>query len=158
MQANANNGARLVNQAKGIYEPHYTPYALSVRQTSESPYADKEVQRRPDGSWVYRWCVRICPVLEFLLILPVLFPAILKPQHAGDFGRGILFDIRHDQRRAVVIEDLHSLMRIADCPLVNAAFNESVRCRLGIAYGLKKLGVALLPGIDGDLTHLKEIG
>jgi len=28
-------------------------YALSVRQTLDSPYADKEVQRRPDGSWVY---------------------------------------------------------------------------------------------------------
>ena len=46
-------GARLVNQAKGIYKPHYTDYALSVRQTLNSPYADKEVIRRPDGSWVY---------------------------------------------------------------------------------------------------------
>ena len=53
IQAHANNGARLVNQAKGIYKPHYMEYALSVRQTLESPYADKEVQRRPDGSWVY---------------------------------------------------------------------------------------------------------
>jgi len=53
MQAHADRGARLVNQAKGIYKPHYMPYALSVRQTLESPYADKEVQRRADGSWVY---------------------------------------------------------------------------------------------------------
>ncbi|MGV7215027.1 HNH endonuclease [Bradyrhizobium sp. UFLA05-112] len=53
IQAHADQGARLVNQAKGIYKPHYTEYTLSVRQTLESPYADKEVQRRPDGSWVY---------------------------------------------------------------------------------------------------------
>jgi hypothetical protein len=53
IQAHAERGARLVNQAKGIYKPHYTDYALSVRQTLKSPYADKEVQRRPDGSWVY---------------------------------------------------------------------------------------------------------
>ncbi|MGE9010563.1 HNH endonuclease [Leptospira interrogans] len=53
MQAHADQGARLVNQAKGIYKPHYSEYALSVRQTLISPYADKEVQRRQDGSWVY---------------------------------------------------------------------------------------------------------
>ena len=53
IQAHADQGARLVNQAKGIYKPHYMEYALSVCQTLESPYADKEVQRRPDGSWVY---------------------------------------------------------------------------------------------------------
>lgn len=45
--------ARLVTQAKGIYKPHYTDYALSVRQTLDSPYADKEVVLRLDGSWVY---------------------------------------------------------------------------------------------------------
>lgn len=49
----AEKGARLVNQAKGIYKPHYTDFALSVRQTLNSPYADKEIIRRPDGSWVY---------------------------------------------------------------------------------------------------------
>jgi hypothetical protein len=53
IQGHAEQGARLVNQAKGIYKPHYMEYALSVRQTLESPYADKEVQRRPNGSWVY---------------------------------------------------------------------------------------------------------
>jgi hypothetical protein len=41
MQAHADQGARLVNQAKGIYKPHHVEYALSVRQTLESPYADK---------------------------------------------------------------------------------------------------------------------
>jgi putative restriction endonuclease len=39
--------------SQGIYKPQYMEYALSVRQTLHSPYADKEVQRRPDGSWVY---------------------------------------------------------------------------------------------------------
>jgi hypothetical protein len=29
----ADSGARLVTQAKGIYKPHYTDFALSVRQT-----------------------------------------------------------------------------------------------------------------------------
>ena len=53
IKAQTDNGFRLVNQAKGIYKPHYTDYALSVRQTLDGPYADKEVERRPDGSWVY---------------------------------------------------------------------------------------------------------
>src|SRR3981081_609338 len=53
IKTNAEKGARLVNQAKGIYKPHYSDYALSVRQTLGSPYADKEVQRRIDGSCVY---------------------------------------------------------------------------------------------------------
>ena len=53
IKEHADRGARLVNQAKGIYKPHYTDYALSVRQTLNSPYADKEVLRRQDGSWVY---------------------------------------------------------------------------------------------------------
>jgi hypothetical protein len=53
IKAQADNGFRLVNQAKGIYKPHYTEYALSVRQTLDGPYADKDVEWRPDGSWVY---------------------------------------------------------------------------------------------------------
>jgi hypothetical protein len=53
IKAQVNNGFRLVNQAKGIYKPHYTDYALTVRQTLDGPYADKEIERRSDGSWVY---------------------------------------------------------------------------------------------------------
>ncbi len=53
IQGHADDGARLVNQAKGIYKPAYTDYTLSVRQTLNSPYADKEVINRSDGSWVY---------------------------------------------------------------------------------------------------------
>jgi putative restriction endonuclease len=51
--ANAETGVRLATLAKGIYKPAYTDYALSVRQTIDGPYADKEVDRREDGSWVY---------------------------------------------------------------------------------------------------------
>jgi hypothetical protein len=53
IKAQVKNGFRLVNQAKGIYKPHYTDYALTVRQTLDGPYADKEIERRSDGSWVY---------------------------------------------------------------------------------------------------------
>ena len=50
LQDHIAHGARLVTQAKGLYKPHYTDYALSVRQTLDSPYADKDVVRRSDGS------------------------------------------------------------------------------------------------------------
>jgi putative restriction endonuclease len=53
IQAAGEVAARLVTQAKGIYKPKGLDYALSVRQTLDSPYADKEILRRPDGSWVY---------------------------------------------------------------------------------------------------------
>jgi putative restriction endonuclease len=53
IQLQADAGNRLATQAKGIYKPAYTHYALSIRQTLDSPYADKEIVSRPDGSWVY---------------------------------------------------------------------------------------------------------
>lgn len=53
IQEQADQGTRLATQAKGIYKPAYTRYALSVRQTLNSPYADREVIYRPDGSWLY---------------------------------------------------------------------------------------------------------
>ncbi len=49
-----------VNQAKGIYKPHYGDYALGVRQTLDGPYADEEVTRRPDGSWVRPRAFGVC--------------------------------------------------------------------------------------------------
>jgi hypothetical protein len=52
MKAHAEIGARLVKQAKGIYKPAYTDLALSVRTIQDGPYPDKEVEYRPDGSWV----------------------------------------------------------------------------------------------------------
>lgn len=51
LQADDDN--RLATLAKGIYKPAYTDYALSIRQTLNSPYADKEIVSRPDGSWLY---------------------------------------------------------------------------------------------------------
>jgi hypothetical protein len=55
IQGFADTGSRLVNQAKGIYKPAYTDYALSVRTLQEGPYPDKEVEHRPDGSWVCQY-------------------------------------------------------------------------------------------------------
>ncbi len=55
LKDHAEHGARLVNQAKGIYKPSYTEHALSVRQTLGGPYADRPVERRADGSWLYRY-------------------------------------------------------------------------------------------------------
>ncbi|MGO4438566.1 HNH endonuclease [Rhizobium sp. RAF56] len=55
MQAYADTGARLVNQAKGIYKPAYTDYALSVRQTLNGPYADRPVTPMENGAWEYRY-------------------------------------------------------------------------------------------------------
>jgi len=55
IKAHAENGARLVNQAKGIYKPAYTDLALSVRTIQDGPYPDKEVEYRSDGSWVCQY-------------------------------------------------------------------------------------------------------
>lgn len=49
--AHAETGARLTNQAKGIYKPKYMDYALSVKQLIKSPYADTEIDFYRDGSW-----------------------------------------------------------------------------------------------------------
>jgi len=53
IKAAGETGPLLVTQAKGIYKPRGSDYALSVRQTLDSEYADKDVLQRPDGSWVY---------------------------------------------------------------------------------------------------------
>lgn len=49
------NGTRLVTQAKGIYKPENSDYALSVRQVLNGPYPDKEPIKLPDGSWLYKY-------------------------------------------------------------------------------------------------------
>lgn len=46
-------GFLLATRAKGIFKPKWTEYALSVRQTLSSPYADREPIFRPDGSWSF---------------------------------------------------------------------------------------------------------
>lgn len=45
----------LATQAKGIYKPEWTKYALSVRQTLGGPYPDKPPVVRPDGTWSYEY-------------------------------------------------------------------------------------------------------
>lgn len=45
----------LATKAKGIYKPSWSPYALSVRQTLDSPYPDKPPRYRPDGTWLYEY-------------------------------------------------------------------------------------------------------
>jgi len=47
------DGTLLVSKAKGIYKPSWTKYALSVRQSLDGPYADREPVTREDGSWSY---------------------------------------------------------------------------------------------------------
>lgn len=55
MQEFSSDHSRLVNQAKGIYKPKYTNYALSVRTIQDGPYPDKEVEFRDNGSWVAQY-------------------------------------------------------------------------------------------------------
>jgi hypothetical protein len=43
----------LVTSAKGIFKPKDQEYALSVRQTLDSPYRDEEPIYQGDGSWTY---------------------------------------------------------------------------------------------------------
>jgi len=46
-------GMLLASKAKGIYKPAWMPYALSVRQSINDPYPDREPKVRPDGTWSY---------------------------------------------------------------------------------------------------------
>lgn len=45
----------LATKAKGIYKPAWSQYALSVRQTLDSPYPDREPIYREDGTWQYQY-------------------------------------------------------------------------------------------------------
>jgi len=45
----------LTTKAKGIYKPNWTKYALSIRQTLNSPYHDIAPSTRPDGTWSYTY-------------------------------------------------------------------------------------------------------
>lgn len=45
----------LVSKAKGIYKPQWTQYALSIRQTLDGPYPDRDPIVRPDGTWSYAY-------------------------------------------------------------------------------------------------------
>ena len=45
----------IATKAKGIYKPAWTDYALSVRETLDGQYADKEPLMREDATWLYRY-------------------------------------------------------------------------------------------------------
>lgn len=49
------SGTLLATKAKGIYKPEWSEYALSVRQTRDSPYADRPPLVLPNGSWLYEY-------------------------------------------------------------------------------------------------------
>lgn len=55
IQKFSSDHSRLVNQAKGIYKPGYSDYALSLRTIQNGPYPDKDVEYRPDGSWALHY-------------------------------------------------------------------------------------------------------
>jgi len=45
----------LVNKAKGIHKPAGSPYALSIRQSLNGPYPDRDPIVKADGSWTYQY-------------------------------------------------------------------------------------------------------
>lgn len=47
------DGLLLATRARGIYKPEGSPFALSVRENINSPYADRPPKYGPDGSWRY---------------------------------------------------------------------------------------------------------
>lgn len=49
------DGTLLATRAKGIYKPHWTEYALSVREVLKGPYPDRAPNIEPDGGWTYRY-------------------------------------------------------------------------------------------------------
>jgi len=48
-------GLFLLNKAKGIHKPAGWQYVLSIRQSLNGPYADKEIVELPDGDWTYEY-------------------------------------------------------------------------------------------------------
>ncbi|WP_417667582.1 HNH endonuclease [Pseudidiomarina sp.] len=53
--AEQGDGYRLSGAAKGIYKPAYSNFTLSVKTMQEGPYPDKDVEYRPDGSWICQY-------------------------------------------------------------------------------------------------------
>lgn len=47
------DGTLLANRAKGIYKPAWSEYALSVKQTINSPYSDRAPKFGDNGEWTY---------------------------------------------------------------------------------------------------------
>ncbi|MYM70362.1 HNH endonuclease [Pseudoduganella sp. FT55W] len=53
--AQMSSGMFLVNKAKGIHKPAGSEYALSIRQSLNGPYADREPIVNSDGSWIFQY-------------------------------------------------------------------------------------------------------
>src|SRR5579859_1404983 len=49
------DGTLLATRAKGIYKPKWSEYALSIRETIDGPYSDKDHTTTPEGKWVYKY-------------------------------------------------------------------------------------------------------
>ena len=49
------DGTFLCNKAKGIHKPNRWKYALSIRQTLEGPYTDRNPEIASDGTRSYRY-------------------------------------------------------------------------------------------------------
>ena len=47
------DGTLLATRAKGIYKPVWIKYALSVRQSMDGPYSDRDPEFRSNGTWDY---------------------------------------------------------------------------------------------------------
>ncbi|MGG7567917.1 HNH endonuclease [Rhodovulum sp. DZ06] len=54
-KAEAARGNRISSQAKGIYKPGNSEFALSVKLSPDGPYDDKHFRRLPDGSWTLEY-------------------------------------------------------------------------------------------------------
>ncbi|WP_276718600.1 hypothetical protein [Pseudooceanicola nitratireducens] len=64
IQKFSSDHSRLVNQAKGIYKPGYSDYALSLRTIQNGPYPDKDVELDLPGFCGERLAHFSCPALE----------------------------------------------------------------------------------------------
>ena len=54
--------------------------------------------------------------VAFGLVAPFLGPAVLQPEDAGSRIRRIMFDVGHNDRLTLVLQDFHGLMAIPQCP------------------------------------------
>lgn len=55
VSANDSPGTQMATKAKGIYKPTGSKYALSIRQTLNSPYADSPPPDNLEGTWKYSY-------------------------------------------------------------------------------------------------------
>lgn len=47
------DGTLVLTKAKGIYKPHWSSYALGIRESLGGPYPDQAPEFRRDGTWRY---------------------------------------------------------------------------------------------------------